>query len=79
MLFKFTTDFRNAKKIGGKLYKSGLIKGLIGAFGIGAGAYLLERGAIERATGKTSDNLLDCMENVDVDDNWDQNHNVKEV
>lgn len=79
MLFKFTTDFKNAKKIGGKLYKSGLIKGLIGAFGIGMGTYLLERGAIERSAAKTSDNLLDCMENIDVDDNWDVNHNVKEV
>lgn len=79
MLFKFTTDFKNAKKIGGKLYKSGLIKGFIGAFGIGIGTYLLERGAIERATGKTSDNLLEAVGDIDVDDNWDVNHNVKEV
>lgn len=77
MKLKFTKDANNARALNKTLLKKGWIKGIIGALGIGVSAYLLEKGAIERSVASTSDAILDTVEDVEVANTWDEDHNVR--
>ena len=77
MKLKFTKDVNNARVINKGLFRKGLIRGFIGALGICVSTYMLEKGAIERATAKTSDAILDTIEDVEVANTWDEDHGIR--
>lgn len=76
MKFSYTNDYRKCKEYCTKLTRSGWVKGAIGWIGIGICAWLIEKGACERAASATGKNMCETMKDVNVDDNWDETHMV---
>lgn len=77
MKLKFTKDVNNAREINKNLLRKGWIEGIIGSLGIGISVYLLEKGGIERSAAKTSDAMLDTIEDVEVANTWDEDHGIR--